>query len=270
VASAALAAHQADWTHPRLRRILTTALDREGVSFTFDLPAVLQAECKRRGIACPLDAYLQEALEQDDRWGTRVRALSAQAAARYRQGDVIAAQALMRDANHANQGYAGFATFNLLSLANRWWDLGQPDPNEWPWNNHVDWAADTARRIRADAFRDERSRLVDAYRSWQAGPDFSDTSAAIGRPDTMADRDQRLAYVEHLSARWACPTAQPNMEGLQRLVPLSLSDSTLLDAVLARLVGAHLPSLSDAALGEACAQCAEYLAGGRPWEVGGA
>ena len=56
---------------------------------------------------------------------------------------------------------------------------------------------------------------------------------------------------------------------------IALVDSTLLDAVLGRLVGLRIrqhhdgkPELSDAALATAIELCDTYFTTGRPWELG--
>ncbi|MEN9933832.1 MAG: hypothetical protein RLZZ387_411 [Chloroflexota bacterium] len=245
---AALAAPDHRWASARLRRILATALDREGVSYTFDLPALLAAECERRGRPdAALGAYLGRGAAAYDRWGTRARAFSAQAVALHRAGREAEAYLAVREAGSADKGYAGYATVTLLALANRWYDLGMPNRGEWPWGLLLGWAEGEAGGVRAVAFREERLRLVAAYRAWAAREDLSDVDAALAELDTMLERDIRLAYVEHLSARWAA-AEPPVWEGLRRLVPLALSDGTALDAVLARLVGPRVRALSDADL----------------------
>src|SRR5262249_14452577 len=47
---ACLSVPDQSWMRQRLQSILRTALDREGVTFTFDLPALLLAEAEKRHI----------------------------------------------------------------------------------------------------------------------------------------------------------------------------------------------------------------------------
>jgi hypothetical protein len=66
--------------------ILRTALDHEGVTFTFDLAAVLLTEAEQRNLpAEELAGYLDPALTSNDSWGTVMRGRSARAAALLRQ-----------------------------------------------------------------------------------------------------------------------------------------------------------------------------------------
>jgi len=72
------------WARKRMRDILRTGLDAEGVTFTFDLPAILLEEAHQRSIPAPeLQEFLDIALSQGDRWDTQLRAQSARAAARF-------------------------------------------------------------------------------------------------------------------------------------------------------------------------------------------
>jgi hypothetical protein len=110
-------------------------------------------------------------------------------------------------------------------------------------------------------------RLVDAYRSWQA--------RGIPKPDRglaevqgMPDDDIRNALIDYASARWSWPPDAPEWQALKALVPLVLLDGTTLDALVARVVGLRLRSLTDQDLEEAVAVCASKLATGRPWELG--
>ena len=103
------------------------------------------------------------------------------------------------------------------------------------------------------------------------------------RLDRMPDRDMRLAFIDHLSARWAAhgvppapwpvvpPSAAPgetNWPGLKALVPLGLSDATTCDALLARLVAARSYALSPGDTDALITACARDLATGRSWEFG--
>ena len=85
---AALAVPDVEWTASRLETILEIGLEKEGVTFTFDLAAQLLAEAERRAMPAPeLAEYLMRAEALHDRWGTRLRCLSARAAAHATQGD---------------------------------------------------------------------------------------------------------------------------------------------------------------------------------------
>src|SRR5262249_30867189 len=121
----------------RLRGIMRTALDREGVTFTFDLPAILRAEAQNRGLPVQgeLSAYLQQGLEAIDGWGTSVRARSAQAAAQFRRGDFVGAFEGLRQGASLPPGFAGYAALTMLSLANRCHEFGnrvRPAQPAWP------------------------------------------------------------------------------------------------------------------------------------------
>src|SRR5512132_603437 len=53
---------------------MRAGLDDEGVTFSFDVPALLLAECRRRGQTVPeLPDYLDTALLRTDPWGTKMR-----------------------------------------------------------------------------------------------------------------------------------------------------------------------------------------------------
>jgi hypothetical protein len=128
----------------------------------------------------------------------------------------------------------------------------------------LDEAAESAAHVRDADFRARRVLLVHTYRSdWlgQPPPTLADVPERLGR---MPDRDMRLAYLEHLSARWSS-AGERDWEALKGLVPFALSDATTLDAVLARLVGLA-PASAD--LSPVIPACARDLATGRPWEYG--
>src|SRR5207249_3570277 len=105
--------------------ILRTALDREGVTFTFDLPALLLAEGEKRYVpAQELAEYLNRALSSQDHWGTAVHARSARATALFRQGQTAEAMRELEEAARMPRGFAGYAVETTLALANRWWEFG--------------------------------------------------------------------------------------------------------------------------------------------------
>ena len=90
---------------------------------------------------------------------------------------------------------------------------------------------------------------MQAYARWLDQP-TPDTETALGTLAQMADNDTRLAYIDHVSARWSAPGAR-NPDGVKALIPLVLADTTTLDALLGRLVGAALDRLSNADVTEA-------------------
>src|SRR5207249_446084 len=97
-------------------------------------------------------------------------------------------------------------------------------------------AAANAAAVRDPGFRLERMRLVLEYLDWWHAetPDVERAQAELAK---IADRDARLAYIDHVSARWSRAPDQVSWESLKWLVPLALPDGTTLDAVLGRLVG---------------------------------
>jgi hypothetical protein len=209
-----------------------------------------------------------------DRWGTYLRARSAQAAARFRAdpGQRDWAASVLQAALLRPLGFAGFATAALLAQANCCLELGplkQPvlaQPEGRP-TSLTDAAAASAAYVRDPGFRARRVLLVHAYVSeWLPSPAPLPAEVAA-RLDQMPDRAMRLAYLDHLSARWAS-AGETNWPGLKALVPLALSDATTCDAVLARLVAARWRTLTAGEIDGLIEICARDLATGRSWEHG--
>jgi hypothetical protein len=257
------------WVRPRFQSILRTALEQEGVTFAFDLPAVLLEEARKRRIpARQLSDNLSGALGSNDRWGTGIRAHSARAAALFRQGKTDEAFGALSEAGRRRSGFAGYGVLTLLSLANRCYEFGHPECADEPkWGSHqdtslLDGAEELARNVREQGFREERLKLVEDYRGWAmaSAPDADTVLATLAE---TPDPDTRRAYKDHVSARWASPSS-PDREGLKRLVPTALADATTLDAVLGRLCGLGLGQLSDDDLAAAIGLCAAHFLIDRP------
>lgn len=280
IAIATVQVPDAAWARQRLRTILRTGLDSEGITFTFDLPAVLLKEAERRNMAAPdLAAYLDQALNQDDRWGTQIRARSAQAAALFWQGRTDAAFAGLQEASQVPRTYAGYVSMALLLLANRCQEFGIPERAAEPkWGLNLDvslleGAEGSVKNVYDPKFREERRQLVTAYRDWFAHPppDIPAVRVALA---SIQDPDQRRVYKDLAGACWAA-ASPPGREALKGLVLMMLADSTTLDTALGRLVGLRIREhwlgervFSDAELVEALAVCAEHFTMGRPWEFG--
>jgi hypothetical protein len=270
---ASLAVPDAFWVRQRLQFILRTALDQEGVTFTFDLPTILLTESlKRNHLACELAEYLDQALSSNDRWGTVMRARSAHTVALVRQGQKAEAIRELVEAASLPRGFAGYAAVTALSLANRCYELEIPEHVPLPiWGQDrnitlLDLARQQAEQVADPLFREERIRLVEDYTTWwnQDSPDVETMQAALLG---IANHDARMTYIDYVSARWAT-SISPNWEGLKALLPLTLLDSTTLDAVLGRLFGLSMHQLSDEDLTEAIDLCATHFTSGRPWKLG--
>jgi hypothetical protein len=282
---ACLAAPEVGWSRQRLQAILRVGLNVEGVIFTFDLPAILLAEADNPQRAIPGDlparhkiaAFLGEALQRDDRWGTAMRAQSAQAAAAFWQGNIEEAFNQLQQASARSTGYAGYGSLAFLSLANRCLAFGRPERAEQPiWGPsppHVDLltgAANLANDVNNWEFRQERLRLVQTYReAWwnQPAPNVEGVLQSLAH---LAEADFRRVYKDYVSAYWLGTSDPAAGDGLKALVTASLSDGTTLDTLLGRLFGLNLKKLSDAQLTEALTLCAEYFTTRPSWqEVGG-
>jgi hypothetical protein len=263
IGSVLLTADDDDWVCSWLQQILQTVLDSPGITFTFDMPAIVLAAAGQRGLpAAGLLSYIQEARAANDRWGTRLRALNAEAAALSRAGDEAAALQALQWAAEASSAFAGFAALGLLAVQNRWWEFGMA--NQSP---HLEMlAGNWAAQVRDQSFRAARIALVAAYQDWAATP-LPDRATALRTVRAMAQRDQRLAYIDHLSARWAAPDTN-DPEGVKALIPDALSDATTLDAVLGRFVGLRMSDLNDGELAETIALCQRFFMTARPWESG--
>jgi hypothetical protein len=262
---------QDEWARRTLRHIVHTGLDREGMTFTFDLPFMLWEEAKRRDWPetkqGELPSYCPKALEHRDRWGTRPRALNAHAAAQFRQGEEKEALDLLREAAKERPGFAGYATAHMLALANRSWEIGHHGLV----SELIDKAQENAIRIRDVHLRHERLHLVQRHRTWWKGIEV-DVATGLAKLAREPDIDARLAYIDFLSAQWISPPGGPMLDGLKKLVPLALGDRTVLDAVLARLCGLYLANgehqLSDDDLVKAIQICTRREMLSKPWQSG--
>jgi hypothetical protein len=249
IISAVVAVPGAAEMRPRLRRILKAASDEPKIAFTFDLAFVLVAEAKRRGLRTQkLEEYCNWALDRDDSWGTRTRALNGRAGAHFRQGCYSEAIQDLNDALDAATGaYAGFSSLTLLAIADRCHEFGQT-PEMRSRLPAVQAIAATAMR-QAGSVLDrelagEREMLVRAWELWhcETAPAIGDAFRTLSR---MRNAEHRTAYVRLLSAQWAALGPEAGWEGLKALVPLSLHDATTLDTVLGRLFGIGARRLSD-------------------------
>jgi hypothetical protein len=267
---AVLAAADPPWVRQWLRPILQVGLDQEGVTFTFDLPAMLVAEAERRErAAARLRDYLDTALDSHDRWGTSVRAHSARAAALFCLGKRDEAFAALRHAAQLPTGFAGFATMTLLSLANRWLEFGRPDEASDDLKGVIAMADMWAGKVNDYGLRMRREDLVREYQNWlpEETPTFEHATAKL---QETPDRGTRRTYKDYVSARWSWPPDRPNLEALKALVPWTVVDGTRLDSVLGRLAGLLIRKLGveglpDEQLDEAIAICQTSLATGEPW-----
>jgi hypothetical protein len=259
---ACLAVPDPDWTRPRLQSIIETALNQEGVTYAFDLPAILLEEARKRKLpAQKLTDYLETALNSNNGWGTSMRAHSARAAALFWQGKEQEAFDTLQTAGCQETGYAGYGVMTLLSLANRCYEFGKPaKPAEPIWGSAqnislLDGAWGLAANVRDEQFRKEREQLVQEYVSWSAVNPL-DTDAALSALSKTSDPDMRRAYKDFASALWA---NQGNLDGIKKFVPITLANATSLDLILGRLFGHSLSKLKVADLAEAIRLCATYL-----------
>jgi hypothetical protein len=272
--TALLGSPDRSWVRQHLQAVLRAGLDDEGVTFTFDLPSIVLAEWERRGQSAPvLASYLGTAVASQDVWGTSMRALSARAAASFRQGQVDQAFSFLQDASAAPTTYAGYGVTAVLGLIDRCHEFGEPERarmSVWgPDRNQslLAMAAGFAARVYDPVFRDERLALVDQHRAWTQteAPDLDITQKRLSG---IQDPDVRRAYQSHVSAHWASPAEPAVATGLKTLVPTALFDSTTLDAILGRLIALRCGQLQDQHL-EAIVNLtnAEFTAG-RPWNLG--
>jgi len=261
------------WVRRQLQDVLRAGLDDEGITFTFDLPALLVAEGDRRGLDfADLRAYVARAVAEDDVWGTRMRASSGRSAAAFRTGDAETAIELLIDASRANTTYAGYGVLGVLSLIGRCHEFGRPDlasERIWGWGGGRTlpvMAQKFAVGVYDREFRRERAALVDDYLRWCAEPS-PDPAAALARHSQLGALDTRAAYRDLVSARWACagPAAARQVADL---VPHALADTTGLDALLARLVATDLDRLTDDEVQAIADLVAEAFTTGRPWDFG--
>ena len=259
-----LAVPETSWVRSRLQAILRTALDQEGVIFTFDLPATLLAEAEKRKLpAQDLSEYLAQALESNDRWGTSMRARSASAAALFRQSWTEDAQREWEEAIRQNRGFAGYAVVTLLSLINRSAEFGlSPSPDMENLISDAGWQAEQVRNLQ---FRAERIELVRRYREWAMG-DTPDDETVLKTLSETVDPETRKAFTDFISARWA-GLKNHNPIGMKSLLLTTLADGTTLDILLGRLFGSAVSNLSNSDLTEAIRLCTTYFTRSRPWEL---
>jgi hypothetical protein len=199
VGVACLAVEDPQWVRYRLRRLLHTALASEGITFTFDLPAILKGELEGRGLAVPLELseYVEQGLATDDIWGTAMRAYSARAVALSRQGRTDEAFDTLQFAASKRPGFVGFATTTLLALADRCMDLGQGIRAAQPI-----WSVQIRANLPAirSAFPTEQQavldELIDHLKELRADPRFG-----LGQPLIMPiSREQDKSLLEAAAA----------------------------------------------------------------------
>ena len=272
--TAVLAAPERSWVRGRMQLILRAGLDDEGITFSFDLPTMVLAECDARGLpADGLREYVQEAAGRQDAWGTRARALSARAATTYRYGSAESALALLLAASREPTTYAGYGAVAMLALIDRCHEFGRPDLPERPFwgpgqnQSLYDKAMDLAGRVYDGWFRQERLDLIEQHRTWTQEPE-PEVSFVEKRLSSMPDIDARRAYLHHVSARWAASPNPDVARQMTALVPLSLFDTTVLDAILARLVAIDLPDLAEHDLHAMTGLVEADFTTGRPWTHG--
>jgi hypothetical protein len=256
------------WVRKMLQRIIHTGLDREGVAFTFDLPFQLLVAARRQNLPGSelgsLPSYKKTALSHRDRWGTRLRALSAQAAVLHRRGPVDQAIRKLDKAGREPIGYKGYGVLHMLALANRWREFGDLPAGA----KLIDRAKEEARQVGNERFREDRVELVAEFDAWWE-QDRMATETALADLARIRDTDIRLAFLEHLSARWASAAEGPNWQGLKALLPQVLVHGTgsFRDAILGRLFGVYLDKhrLTDDALTRAISICERQEMLSEPW-----
>lgn len=229
----------------------------------------------RDGLLLPADGLrrnVQEAADHQDVRGTRSRALSAQAAAAYRYGKANALDVLL-DASREPTTYAGYGAVAMLALIDRCYEFGRPDLAERPFwgpsqnQSLYDKARDLAGRVYDWQFRQERLELVELHRTWTQEPE-PEVSFVERRLSSMPDIDARRVYLHHVSARWAASPDLVVARQATALVPLSLFDTTVLDAILARLVAIDLHTLAERDLHSVTELVEAHFTTGQPWMHG--
>jgi hypothetical protein len=139
--------------------------------------------------------------------------------------------------------------------------VGPADPK-----NLFEAAVAAAANVRDPDFRLARIELVLNYLTQWRSP-TPDPGAAGAMVAELHDQDSQLAYVDQVSARWTIEQRAAAWDGIAAFLPVALGDGTVLDALLARLVGPRLGSLDNQNLGRAMDTCLSDLSGGRPWQV---
>ena len=268
LASAAMGSTDPVWVRRWMEALVGAGLDDEGVAFTFDVPAIVLDECRERGLPTHgLESYLETAANCADVWGTSMYALSADAAAAFRRGNVTAAFSGLAAATHVPTVYAGYGVMALLSLIDRCHEFGDParaaEPTWGPGHTQslFQLAEESASRVYDPGFREERVELVRRHREWAEAPPpaVAEAHEALSEID---DVDARRAYQSHVSARWSSAAE------LSSLVPTALFDSTALDTILGRLMAADRHVLSDEDVHAIAAVTAAKFTSGRPWTLG--
>jgi hypothetical protein len=249
------------WVRERLRAIFQTTLNREGITFTFDFPSMLLFEAKQRKLpVAEIEEYINRVAATQDRWCTSQRLHNAFAAAHFRQDNKEMAFDELKKAAQQPRGYAGYTTVSWLSIATRWLEFGFKEKAI----EIINQAISQASYIRDPDFRMARMKVANFYYEWlhQETPKVEDALTTLA---SIVDQDTRMAYIDHVSARWC---SNNNWTGLETLLSSALGDATTMDALLGRLFGLRLHELSDDDLKEAFLVCSRYFTTARPWELG--
>jgi hypothetical protein len=263
---ACLAVPDTEWVRQRLQILLRTALDQEGVTFTFDLPAIMLAEAEKRSMPAQVLAdYLTHATSGTDRWGTAIRARSARATALYWQGRKEDAVRELQEAEAQGQGFAGYAVVTLLSLVSRYLEFGFDRESSSQVESLLNSASWQAGQVRDTQFSQERQDLVRRYQEW-VRVDMPDRDTALATLSATEDPEIRRVYKDFVSAHWARPDHR-DPDGIKALISTTLADGTRLDALLGRLFGPIIQKRSDSDLTEAIYLCAEYFTSSQPWTL---
>jgi hypothetical protein len=246
--------------------MLRTALDQEGVTLTFDLPAILLAEAAKRGIPAPaLADYLSLATASSDRWGTCMRARSARAAALFWQGQTEDAMIELKKAEEQNRGFAGYAVVTLLSLASRYMEFGLGPETASSVESLIASASWQADQVRDVQFIKECQELVRRYDEW-VNEDIPDRDTALATLSATQDPEIRRIYKDFVSAHWVRQDHR-DPAAVKALLSMTLADGTRLDALLGRLLGPVIHELSDSDLTEAACICADHFTSSQPWTL---
>jgi hypothetical protein len=275
--AAAAAVPDPEWLRALIRSIIEAGLDAEGVTFTFELPAVVLLEARRRNIeADRLNSYVERGRSMtgssNDRWGTGLRARIATAVALGWQGDRARAMAELQQAAAAAPGFAGYTSMAHLLLANRCIELGFRDRILDPvWGpagrSLLDLAAEQAARVIDEEFRRERTELVRQYDTWlrRTPPDLDGVEQVVA---ITPDADTRRLYKDFAASSWVAAASSASRDWLKALVPMVLEDTTTLDAILGRVVGLRLRAMTDREVAKAAAVVETALMSGVPWAAG--
>jgi len=222
------------------------------------------------------NTWTGQARHRYDVWGTSMRALSAQAAAAFHSGGggVEDAFSLLITASAVPITYAGYGVMATLALIDRCHEWGQPeraDLHVWGRSGDrslAEIAMDFAQRVYDPEFRWEPQWLVEIHGDWSHEP-AGEPASLSARVAATANSDQRIAYLTHLSARWAAPSEAPEGSAkVKALVPLVLFDNTALDAVLGRLLAMAAPQLDVDQLVQVAELVSAHLTTERPWSFG--